>query len=293
MTDWSASIERCVVASCTTEVYAPKPGNVSPSHEFDDISLRSFVESAMAIAPVMGRAVGEPVGTTILECVKATREVVESNTNLGIILLLAPLTAVPPEQTLAQGIESALESLTVEDAVATFEAIRLAAPGGLGKADSQDVADAPTQNLRQCMILAAERDRIAAQYKNGFCNVLVDGLALLRQTADWTTHHEQRLGWIALNLMTRFGDSLVVRKCGDEVNRQIVNRATDVLAANWPFDSAGDAKYDAFDAWLRADGNQRNPGTTADLIAAILFSGLRDGLIVGKDEGQSFEFTLR
>lgn len=293
MTDRSANLEHCVVASCMVEVYAPKPGNVSPSHDFDDINLRSFVESAKAIAPIMGRSAGQPVGTTILECVKATRAVVESNTNLGIILLLAPLTAVPSDQTLPQGIEVVLENLTVDDAVATFEAIRLAAPGGLGKADSQDVADAPTQDLRQCMILAAERDRIAAQYQNGFRNVLVDGLALLQQTTDWTTHHEQRLGWIALNLMSQFGDSLVVRKCGEEINRQVVTRSTEVLAANWPFESAGDAVYDAFDAWLRADGNQRNPGTTADLIAAILFSGLRDGLIVDKDEGRSFEFTSR
>jgi len=34
-----------------------------------------------------------------------------------------------------------------------------------------------------------------------------------------------------------------------------------------------------FDFWLRSDGHRRNPGTTADLIAAALFVLLRDGLI--------------
>ena len=31
------------------------------------------------------------------------------------------------------------------------------------------------------------------------------------------------------------------------------------------------------DSWLRSDGNRRNPGTTADLVAATLFAGLRGG----------------
>jgi len=31
--------------------------------------------------------------------------------------------------------------------------------------------------------------------------------------------------------------------------------------------------------WLRADGNRRNPGTSADLVAATLFVALREELI--------------
>ena len=41
----------------------------------------------------------------------------------------------------------------------------------------------------------------------------------------------------------------------------------------------GDAAAADFDFWLRADGNRRNPGATADLVAAALFAGLRDGLL--------------
>ena len=33
------------------------------------------------------------------------------------------------------------------------------------------------------------------------------------------------------------------------------------------------------DAWLRAEGNRRNPGTTADLVTACLFIALREGSI--------------
>jgi triphosphoribosyl-dephospho-CoA synthase len=34
------------------------------------------------------------------------------------------------------------------------------------------------------------------------------------------------------------------------------------------------------DFWLRSDGHRRNPGTTADLIAAGLFVGLREGWLL-------------
>ena len=38
-------------------------------------------------------------------------------------------------------------------------------------------------------------------------------------------------------------------------------------------------EFREFDAWLRADGHRRNPGTTADLIAASLFAAFRDGIL--------------
>jgi triphosphoribosyl-dephospho-CoA synthetase len=35
----------------------------------------------------------------------------------------------------------------------------------------------------------------------------------------------------------------------------------------------------ALDADLRGDGNARNPGTTADLVTAVLFVALLEGLL--------------
>ena len=56
-------------------------------------------------------------------------------------------------------------------------------------------------------------------------------------------------------------------------------RAGEVLASGVP----GDADYEEaladFDFWLRSDGHARNPGTTADMIAAGLFVALRSGLL--------------
>lgn len=292
--NWPLSIERWVRDACTIEVYAEKPGNVSPSQKFADIDLDSFVRSAAAIAPVLARVGESAIGDVALKAIQETRRVVQSNTNLGIVLLLTPLAAVPEGTSLADGIESVLQHLTVDDAARVFDAIRLAAPGGLGEVPAEDVAQAPTQDLRECMRLAAHRDLIAAQYDNGFRDVLDSGVAWLKQSADWPQElWSRRLGWVSLKLMATFGDSLVVRKCGEAASREVSAIATDVLKRGWPHEHRSDAQYSAFDQYLRADGHQRNPGTTADMIAAILFACLRDGIIEPIDEGRSFQFIDR
>jgi triphosphoribosyl-dephospho-CoA synthase len=86
----------CVQAACLMEATARKPGNVHRFRDFDDATLMDYLLSAAAIGPVLEGAAGRCVGATVLDAVRATRRVSRTNTNLGIILLLAPLAAVPP-----------------------------------------------------------------------------------------------------------------------------------------------------------------------------------------------------
>ena len=89
------TIGQCGTLACLLEVSAPKPGNVHRGADFDDTTFLDFAASAIAIGPVLDRAVTQPVGQTIREAVSATREVSGTNTNLGIILLLVPLAMSP------------------------------------------------------------------------------------------------------------------------------------------------------------------------------------------------------
>src|SRR5947209_4785483 len=153
----------CVQLACVWEATARKPGNVHRYRDFEDATYLDFILSAAAIAPVLEGATGRPVGQTILEAVRATRLVARTNTNLGIILLLSPLAAISPGESLREGLLRVLDGLDVADARATYEAIRLANPSGLGRVAEQDVSDEPTQSLREVMALAADRDLIARQ----------------------------------------------------------------------------------------------------------------------------------
>src|SRR5207248_6938857 len=127
--------------ACIWEATARKPGNVHRSCDFADLTYLDLLQSAAAASPVLATASLSGVGKIVLEAVKATRRVAPTNTNLGIILLLAPLAAVPASENVRTGLSDVLTRLDVADAQAVYEAIRLAAAGGLGRVAEQDIRE--------------------------------------------------------------------------------------------------------------------------------------------------------
>lgn len=255
-----------VEAACVWEARTQKLGNVHPRASFAGTNYRDFVLSAAAIREPLTS--GLPVGEAILAAVRATREATGQNTNLGIVLLLAPLAAVPPEEPLRDGVRRVLNGLTVDDAEHAFGAIRLAKPGGLGEAKVQDVSAKPTVTLLEAMALAADRDMIAAQYANGFADVFDFGVPKLLAELERDSSLEKAILQVQLQWLAAFPDSLIARKCGPLVAKEVQLRAKAVLGGSWPASSLDD--------YLRSDGNRLNPGTTADLIAASLYVLLRE-----------------
>jgi RimK family alpha-L-glutamate ligase len=77
--------------ACLLEASAPKPGNVSPGRHFRDARYEDFLASAAAVGPALAGAGARPLGVTVRRAVEATARWTRSNTNLGIVLLLAPL----------------------------------------------------------------------------------------------------------------------------------------------------------------------------------------------------------
>jgi triphosphoribosyl-dephospho-CoA synthase len=266
------------VLACLLEATAKKPGNVHPAASFADLTYQDFVQSAHLIAPSFAHSVEWSVGRIVFDAVERTQLGVGRNTNLGILLLLAPLALVPADMALRDGIGDVLAGLTRDDAAFVYAAIRLANPGGLGRVDREDVATAPSVTLLEAMRLAADRDGIAAQYTSGFSTVLA-GAERLAASRLFPDRCEESVIGLHLWLMAEFPDTLIGRKCGPELARESSLRARRVLEAGWPDGTRAAAEFDALDHWLRADGNRRNPGTTADLVAGSLFAALRDGLI--------------
>lgn len=263
------------VEACRIELQALKPGNVHVFADGHRMTVADFDASARASAA----AVADPtllVGARVLEAVRRTADAVHSNTNLGIVLLCAPLAAAIHEIPIAAAdlrarVKLVLASLDIADAEAVFAAIRLAAPAGLGSSAEHDVHEPARATLLQAMTVAADRDRIAAQYAHGFADVFEHGVPRLEQgVARWGD-----IGWAAssayLGLLAAFEDSHVARKFGRE-------RAGDLRRAAAPLDAALQGHADptemtdallAFDTELKQSGI--NPGTSADLTVASLF----------------------
>lgn len=266
--------------ACLLEASAPKPGNVHRSADFANTTFYDFQVSAVAISTAMQNAVHLPLGETIYNSVSATLNLVKSNTNLGIVLLLAPLATAAQNQDLRVGLADVLRNLNSDDAQRVYESIALANPGGLGKVEEQDIADQPPSCLIEAMRLAEKRDRIAWQYTHDFEDVfdfvtpkLVENFEKLPSLADSIIHTH-------LQTMATFPDSLIARKLGQEAADKSAIAAQRVLDSGSPDSTNYLNALTDLDFWLRQLGNQRNPGTTADLIAAALYVGFWQGSIL-------------
>jgi triphosphoribosyl-dephospho-CoA synthase len=275
---WSPG--RLAQTACLLEVTARKPGNVHRYADLPGLHFIDFLLSATAIADPLDRAATEGVGNAVLGAVEATRRVVSTNTNLGIILLLAPLAAVPETVDLADGIEDILAATTIDDARQVYRAIRLSQPGGLGEVGDQDIASDPTVTLTAVMGLAVERDSIARQYANGFREVLREALPNLRESLHAGSTLETAIVACYLNVLARHPDSLIVRKYGAAQAEEVSRRAGELVDAGWPHCEEAQPRLEVFDSWLRHSENRFNPGTTADLVTAALYAALRDRTIV-------------
>jgi len=265
--------------ACLLEVSAPKPGNVSPGLHFHDTRYEDFLASAVAIGPALSGAAEHPLGTTIRTSVEATRRWTRSNTNLGIVLLLAPLAraALRSGGSLRERLAVVLKETTVTDAAQVYAAIRHAGPGGLGASSAEDVSDTPTVTLRDAMALAADRDAVAREYVTDFALTFEVGVPAVR------AGRQEGLGWTEaaveayLTLLASTPDTHIARKLGQAEAESVSRSALDVREVGGTRSAAGRKALAALDAELRDPRNRRNPGTTADLTCAALFVVILEG----------------
>ncbi len=278
------NIGLCAQIACILEVTARKPGNVHREADFaGDAHFLDFLLSAAAIAEPMNRAQNQSVGATILASVEATRQVVSTNTNLGMILLLAPLSTVPQGEDIRHGVVEVLARLTIDDARDAYRAINLASAGGMGKVAEADLASEPTITLLEAMKLAEGRDIIARQYTTGFADVFDVVLPAFKNAFLNVADLESAIIEAHVRTLAQCPDTLIARKLGIAAAHETSKRAANALERN---------DFTEFDAWLRENGHARNPGATADLIAAALFVALRDGTIVLPGRGQGWHGLL-
>lgn len=275
------SITDGVLWGCALEATSPKLGNVHPSAPFSDLRVDHFVHAAQIVAEVLreGLAAALPAGKLILQATAATRTAIQTNANLGIVLLIVPLAQAIDQAgfqkanpaALCEVLGEVLKKLTGDDGADIFSAIRLAAPGGLGEAPEMDVRTTPAKepiDILSAMTLAAPRDLIARQYANGFEDLFETVLPVLWDQIDRTQDVLWGIREAQLRLLAHWPDSLIARKSGITTALLVQSQVQQTLASTLSerFD-----KERQLDQLLRGSSNRLNPGTTADLIAAGLF----------------------
>ncbi len=238
------------------------------------MEAQDFLDSAEAAAPAI--AAGDlGVGARILAAVEATKARVGQNTNLGILLLCAPLAHAAlrfPVAPLREALERTLAGLTQEDAELAFRAIALASPAGLGSSAEHDVNAPARVTLLEAMRVAAPRDRIAFQYANGFDDIFGPGLSELAAAREAGAEPWLVTLRVYLRFFSAFADSHILRKYGTEAAERTRQEAWEFVRkqGDWGDPEMVCADALAFDAALKSRG--LNPGTSADLTVATLFA---------------------
>jgi triphosphoribosyl-dephospho-CoA synthase len=278
---------RAFLQACALDVAVRKPGNVSLASPGHGMRAEQFIAAAAAAAGPLGSE-GTRVGERIEAAVRAARGATGCNTNLGIVLLCAPLLAAfercsgtgDPDG-LRHALDSVLQSLDVDDARAAYRAIALARPGGLGRASEQDVFQTPTVGLREAMALAAPRDRIAWQYLHRYPDVFELGLpafvaaqrAGTRQGLPADVAAGRAMQALFLEFLAGLVDSHIVRKHGDATAQSVMREALP-----WRTRARDGAILDEDPAFTRWDENLKarglNPGTNADLCVAVALAAV-------------------
>ena len=261
--------------ACMGELQALKPGNVHAFSDGHGMTIQDFIQSAdVSAAPIASTSFS--VGERVFYAVEATQKAVGQNTNLGMLLLCAPLlhaaTNLQAGQSLWQQLQQTLNQLSVEDAAWVAKAIVLANPGGLGDSAQHDVHDAPSVSLLEMMRSAQDKDRIAWQYANAFQDVVDFGVnlyadALLKwENAAWATTA------LYLGFLTRYADTHVLRKHGQQVANILIQEAKEIEASLWATTNPKLMQKPllVWDASLKA--RRINPGTSADLTVATLLA---------------------
>lgn len=288
----------CFLRACLLDVEVRKPGNVSRASPGHGMSAAQFLASAHAAVEPLLRP-GLAVGDRIEQAVAASWRAAGCNTNLGIVLLCAPIAAAFEQlpspcslDALRSALTQVLEELSVSDAASAYRAIVQANPGGLGRTDTGDVHEAPSIDLREAMTLAADRDCVALQYASAFADLFTaveelssrgspplfprfspqspasSPLSGQSESVPPELHEIETVQTIFLRYLAAWPDSHIQRKMGQACAVSVQDQAKRWLEQEPPPWDAS-PRFAAWDASLKAAGI--NPGTAADLTVATLF----------------------
>jgi len=304
-------VAECLQLALLLEVSTyPKPGNVHRTADFQETKYEHFLASAVAVAPHFEHAAGrgiliatKKINLDEVGIGKMIKNAVNSvdvwqhggNTLLGSIILLSPI-AVAAGMTLANGagfslaelrknVKVVVESSTPADAVDVYNAILIAKPGGLGRAPKFDVTDPSSKQrildnrvtLLEVFKIASGYDSIASEWVNNYPITFDMGYPYFTQQLKEAEDINAATVHTFLKILSEVPDTLIARKAGSSKARAVSAEAKRVLEMGGLKTPPGRRLLWSFDKKLRDPKHELNPGTTADITAAVLAISILGG----------------
>ena len=266
------NLQNAYLFACRKDIELIKPGNVNIKSPHSDTNAEDYLESSLLSSKELFKP-DYSLGERILNSIKITRSKVKTNTNLGIILLCAPIIHACiyfNNLTMREGIKKTLSSSTVKDTQDLCMAINISAPGGLGTREIYDTASKPTVNILEIMNHSASYDRISYQYSHDYSDIfdfIIPRLVFLNKKHNSL---DISLSLMFMEILAKIPDSHISRKFDDKIAKKTSNNASDllkILDREYSPDYLAD-RLNNLDYEYKKKGI--NPGTTADLLVASL-----------------------
>jgi triphosphoribosyl-dephospho-CoA synthase len=303
-------VSACLQLAILLEASAyPQPGNVHRIADFQETKYEHYLASAVAVAPhfrfashrgiltftkkISPNNIG--IGKIIKNCVKSVDAWQHGgNTLLGTIILLAPI-AVAAGMTFSQkpfsviklrkNIKTVVETSTSLDAVNVYDAIQIAKPEGLGKAPKLDVTDPDSKKnilednvtLFEVFKIAAKYDSVAAEWINNYPATFDLGYPFFVEKLRETGNVNIATVYMFLKILSEIPDTFIARKVGLPRAKEVSAQAKRVLEMGDLTTSKGRQVLWKFDEELRDSEHKLNPGTTADIVTAVLAINILNG----------------
>ena len=266
------NLQNAYLFACRKDIELIKPGNVNIKSPHSDTNAEDYLESSLLSSKELFKP-DYSLGERILNSIKITRSKIKTNTNLGIILLCAPIIHACiyfNNLTMREGIKKTLSSSTVKDTQDLCMAINISAPGGLGTREIYDTASKPTVNILEIMNHSASYDRISYQYSHDYSDIfdfIIPRLVFLNKKHNSL---DISLSLMFIEILAKIPDSHISRKFDDKIAKKTSNNASDllkILDREYSPDYLAD-RLNNLDYEYKKKGI--NPGTTADLLVASL-----------------------
>ncbi|WP_029149017.1 triphosphoribosyl-dephospho-CoA synthase [Methylophilus sp. 5] len=284
----TTDVQQAYSQACLAELEALKPGNVHMFADGHGMVVQDFIHSAEASAPALcdDQLFGtRTLGQRILQALQATHAKVGCNTNLGIILLAAPVVQAClqyPQLPLQAGLQQVLQQTTIGDASLVYEGIRLVSPAGMGQRDEHDVSQAPQITLLAAMQLASANDMVARQYVDGYAHIFSTAMPLYHDYYQRWQRPAWALTAVYLHWFSTMPDSHIARKYGDVIAAEIQHAASEHYQAFIALENPKHYMPDLLQWDLSLKQAGINPGTSADLtVITAMFSLLSESIQLG------------
>ncbi len=266
------NVESSYIISCSYDVKCIKPGNVNylsghPDTDIDDFVKSYEVTSNLITLPNLS------LGQRIYKCVESTKEAVDTNTNLGIILLCSVFIQsllAEEKYTLSEAIKAIIMDASLQDVTDVCNAISLADPGGLGSHESYDVRSRPDISLHEIMSLSSDYDQISNQYSKYFTDIFNFIIPTLHNSMSEIKDTKYAISYSFLKILEKYPDSHITRKYGHKIAKKTSKEASDLIKI-----LDGDTRHESWGKNLMSldkhfKMTRVNPGTTADLLVVSM-----------------------